>query len=357
MSDGGISSATQLFDGILEGSVPRQVRLFAAQGLLPISRDDVFRLQVLLTSDPDPELAATASAALQQEPEETIVELVEDHEMAPLVLDLLARVRKEEGVWAAIATRSTVSDQTLRMLARHGSALVQDIIITNQTRILDCLEILEDLRDNPDAAPAVVRRVREFEEEFIEKTLKQELVLEESRRGPSIEEALSALRSIGANIPHEDSMPYPRREDPSLAEAARQAGSAHARISSMAVKEQIVLALKGTREERAILINSRNRLVVQSVLSSPKLTDPEIEQFAQARSASDEVLRIICGNRRWLRRYGVVLALVQNPKAPLQTTLRLLSTLNQKDLARVSRNRNVHPVVRRRAEEMWAGRR
>jgi len=53
MADGRIESVDQLIEGILAGTVPRQVRLFAAQGLLPVSRDDLFRLQLLLSADPD----------------------------------------------------------------------------------------------------------------------------------------------------------------------------------------------------------------------------------------------------------------------------------------------------------------
>ena len=53
MTESQSSTADQLFTGILEGKVPRQVRLFAAQGLLPVPREDLLRLQVILTSDPE----------------------------------------------------------------------------------------------------------------------------------------------------------------------------------------------------------------------------------------------------------------------------------------------------------------
>jgi hypothetical protein len=119
----------------------------------------------------------------------------------------------------------------------------------------------------------------------------------------------------------------------------------------MTIKEKIVCALKGTREERAILINSRVRLVVNSVLASPKLSDSEVESFANSRSVSDEVVRIIANNGRWLRLYSIVLALVQNPKIPLQQALRLLPQINSRDMIKISRNRNAHPVIRKRAAQ------
>jgi hypothetical protein len=356
MSDPGITTFQQLYQGILDGKVPRQVRLFTAQGMLPVPREELFCLQLLLSADPDPELATVAVESLKQHPETVFVEWLDEPEIPPMALDLLIRVREEEPVWAAVASHPGVSDETLRVLARHGPVSVQDIIITNQIRIMDCLEILEDLKANPRIAQVVLRRVREFEEEFIEKAIRQQARLEEAEAANiTIEQALAALRAIGAHIPLEEQLPYSTLPEPEVeAELERlrlEGMSVFGRIAHMNVKQKILCALKGSREERAILINSRNRLVVHSVLASPKLSDSEVERYAQSRSVPEEALRIISSNRRWMQMYGVILALVQNPKAPLQTSLRVLAQLNARDLGRVITNRNVHPVVRKRAKE------
>jgi hypothetical protein len=245
----------------------------------------------------------------------------------------------------------------MRMLARHGAPLIQDIIMTNQVRLLAHLEILDDLRANPRVTQVVLRRVREFEEEFIEKAISGQLVASEAA-GISIEEALAALRAIGAHIPREDAMPYPSPDDPGVREEVERLGlSTYGRLARMSVREKVVVALLGAREERTILINSRNRLVVRAVLASPKLTESEVERFAAARSVSDEAIRIIAGNRRWMQQYGVIQALAQNPKTPLQTALHLLPRLSVRDLARLARDRNINPVVRRRAHEFHSRRR
>jgi hypothetical protein len=125
----------------------------------------------------------------------------------------------------------------------------------------------------------------------------------------------------------------------------------------MSVKEKIVCALKGSREERAILINTRNRLVLRAVLACPKVNDVEVERYASSRSVSDEAIRIISANPRWLRLYPVILALALNPKTPIQTSIRILSRLSVRDVARVSRDRNVNPVIRRKAKEFYERRR
>jgi hypothetical protein len=348
------NSAEQLIDGIIAGQVPRQVRLFAAQGLLPVSREDLFRLQLILSADPDPELAAIAAASLGEVTIQVLVDWIRSQPVAPLELDLLARVREEQDIWVAIAQHQNIGDETFRMLASHGPTIVQDVIITNQVKVLNCLEVLEDLKANPQVSQVVLRRVREFEEEFIEKVAaeaEREIEDEQEEARVSISEALEALRAIGAHIPNEAKFPLPHDSDLELEDRIIDANKgALGKILVMGVKEKVLLGMRGTREERAILINSRNRLVMRSVLASPKLNQGEIERFAGSKSVSDEVIRAIANNGKWLRHYPILWAIVQNPKAPVQRALRLLPLLNAKDIKRLTMDRNVSPIVRRQAK-------
>lgn len=358
MADQKAIAASDLIRGIIRGEVPRQVRLFAAQGLLPVSREDLLSLQTVLTSDPDTELAEVAATSLRGEDVETILTWLRSSPPDPLVLDLLIRVLDDEAVWAAVAGHPNVSDETLRVLARNATPIVQDIIITNQMRLFSCLEILDDLRANQQAHQVILRRVREFEEEFIEKVLAEE---EEAlaASGRSIEEAIDALHAIGAHIPKEESMPYPESEDPALVDAINKAGpqSVHARLLKMSVHQRIVCALRGSKEERAILINSRNRLIQRSVLASPKLTDLEVERFASSRSVAEEVIAGIAANRRWTRLYPVIVALVLNPKTPVYTAGKILPQLSPRDKMKVSRDRNLNPATREMAARLMSTRR
>ena len=341
----------ELLDGILEGKVPRQVRLFAAQGLLPIPREDLLRLQVMLSTDPDDELAEISKASVAEVDAEAIVEWLSGYDLEPMVLDLIIRLHEEEVVWVEVARHSRVSDETLRILAKNGSPVVQDIIMTNQVRIFGCLEILDDLRDNSRVSETVLRRVHEFEHEFIEKAIAAE---EEIATGaaPTIEDALNSLRQIGAHIPELERLPYQESDDAGVREAVgktRSTQSTFARLVTMSIKDKVMCALKGTREERSILINSRNRLVVRGVLGSPKLNESEVEKFAGLRTVDAEVLRIIYRHPRWMRRYQVVWQLVSNPKTPVELGMRLVNRLNVRDLKRLSGSRNINPVIRRTA--------
>ena len=129
------------------------------------------------------------------------------------------------------------------------------------------------------------------------------------------------------------------------AEQKRKA-SVTQKIASLSVAQRMSLAMKGSREERAILIRDPNKLVSTAVLSSPKITESEIESIAKMANVSDEILRIVGNNRGWVKNYNVMLALVRNPKSPVALAMNLMSRLNDKDLRQLSTNRNVAEILR-----------
>jgi hypothetical protein len=138
---------------------------------------------------------------------------------------------------------------------------------------------------------------------------------------------------------------------PDIADDEDNEKSAMQRLQEMSVPQKMSRATKGTREERAILIRDPNKLISVAVLSSPKLTDSEVEAIAKMSSVSDEILRIISNNRSWMKNYVVVSALARNPKTPLPVSMNLLNRLNEKDLKVLSTNRNVPEVLRTTARK------
>jgi hypothetical protein len=124
------------------------------------------------------------------------------------------------------------------------------------------------------------------------------------------------------------------------------------RISRLSAAEKIALALKGNQEERLVLIRDSNKMVARAVLQSPKLTDAEIEAYASMKNVTEEVLRLIAMNRAFMKNYAVVRALVNNPRAPIDTTLPLLNRLNDRDMKALMTNKNVAEVLRGMATRM-----
>jgi hypothetical protein len=129
-------------------------------------------------------------------------------------------------------------------------------------------------------------------------------------------------------------------------QSAEQKAATAKRVSEMTVPEKVKAAMKGTREMRSALIRDTNKMVASAVLSSPKLTDQEVESFARMANVSEDILRTIATTRAWVKNYGVLLGLTKNPKTPLALSLTLLHRLNDRDLRGLSIDRNVPEPLR-----------
>jgi hypothetical protein len=127
------------------------------------------------------------------------------------------------------------------------------------------------------------------------------------------------------------------------------------RIAGLNVAKRIALAMKGTREERAILIRDPNRIVTAAVMSSPKMNDTEVAAIAKMQNVSEDVLRTIAKNRGWLKNYSVVLAVVKNPKTPVAMSMNLMMRLSEKDLKLLTTDRNVPDALRTQARRKITG--
>jgi hypothetical protein len=124
------------------------------------------------------------------------------------------------------------------------------------------------------------------------------------------------------------------------------------RIQKLNVSERILLALRGGMEIRSILLRDPNKEVSLTVLENPKITDKEVEMIARSRSVSDEALRRITRKREWMKNYGIIHALVTNPKTPTGVTLPLLSELKTRDLMLLEKNKNVSEGIRSTAKKL-----
>jgi hypothetical protein len=118
------------------------------------------------------------------------------------------------------------------------------------------------------------------------------------------------------------------------------------RLSLMSVSDKIKAAMRGTREERGILIRDPNKLVSLAVLSSPKVNEREIESYAKMANVSEDVLRVIGTSRAWTKSYAIVRSLAFNPKSPIAVSMTLVSRLVEKDLRLLSTDRNIAEPVK-----------
>jgi len=120
----------------------------------------------------------------------------------------------------------------------------------------------------------------------------------------------------------------------------------------MGIGEKIKMALTGDKEWRAILIKDANKLVSAGVIKNPRITDGEILTILKVGIQNDEIVRLICANKEWIKNYMIRKALVSCPKTPLPNALRYLATLTEKDIAGYAKSKNISSVLSTQAKRI-----
>ena len=118
------------------------------------------------------------------------------------------------------------------------------------------------------------------------------------------------------------------------------------RLSRMNVTERMKAAMRGSREDRTILIRDPNKLVSLAVLSSPKVAEQEVEAYAKMASISEDVLRVIGTTRAWVKSYTIIRSLTFNPKTPVGVSMGFVNRLVEKDIRGLATDRNIPEPVK-----------
>lgn len=328
------------------GSVPRELRLMAAQGALPLKTEDLLDLYVLLVDDRDEAVRAAAADSLQKAPAAELRPLLKDKSTPPAVLAWAVRSRPEADLREFALQNVSTPDEAIEAVAAELPEALAELVVINQVRLLRRTSLLEALERNTNLNRDQNRRLRELRESF--------------RIGaePAAPEPPPAPVEPAPPPPPE---PEPEPEAPLSEEEAlarldanerAQEGpvSVVKRIFQMSTAQKVITALKSGREERSILIRDPNRLVCTAVLGSPKLTDAEVESFASMKNVSDEVLRKIGTHREWTKKYSVIANLVKNPRTPVGVSMGLVSRLNPRDIKMLAVDKNVSEAVRKAAQ-------
>ena len=325
---------------IESGQAPRRILEFAARGFVPLSPADLVRAVGSILAAGDPELAALGEETFRSFDVEALHGAARAPEARAEQLDAIARRSHERRVLEGVLQHRSVSDATLVWLARRVPPELQDVLITNQSRLLATPEIVESLFENPDLSTDIRRRADEFLEEFF---LKKER--EEGEPLPEAEEFVEPAPAAApsARAPSAGAAP---------AEEEEVSKDVLIRLTSMSVAQRIRVAFRGNREERLFLVRDTNRLVSTAVLKSPKTNEADAEAIANMKSVSEDVLRAIAHRREWMKKYSLMSAIVRNPRSPIDVTLNLIPRLSQRDQTVLSTDRNVPEAVRVTARRM-----
>jgi len=338
------------------GGVARDLRLMAAQGLLPLTPEDLLELWTGLVADSDEAIRGAAQKSLTDFPAADFLPIVKNRATPTGVLAWAAARRAEPELREAALQNHSLPDEVVEELAPTLPQALAELVVINQTRLLRRTSLLIALESNAGLSNDQKRRLRELRETF--------RVGEQPEAAPAPPPAPEAPAEP-APEPAAEATPQGEifmTEDEAivryLSEEDRQKSekvSAVQKIYRLNTAEKIITALKGTREERSILIRDPNRLVATAVLGSPRITEAEIESISAMKSVSDEILRTIGNHREWTKRYTVLNNLVRNPRTPVGIALSMVPRLSPRDVKSIAVDRNVPEPVRKQAQKFVKG--
>ena len=387
-----IRSANPVVKAVIEGAAPRPAQLAAARGILPLPHGDLLEILVAFAGSEDAELSGHARKTIADQDALILKSSITAAEVSEAVLNYFAALESApKEVHESIITNSrTKPAAILKLVTQTKNADLLDRVSLNQKLLIETPAIIDAIANNPHRSSEAERRVTETKREFFEKERGQEQIagelraqgkeaaaefIEQADFGKSEMSAEDALffaeHVVVPDSETDDSWMglefieelYEETEEQRHAIFNKIIGelkmedmdlpseriSIINRIIKMGMKDRTKLAMKGDREARNILIRDPNRIVAQAVMTNPRITEQEIEKIAGMRTVSEDILRQIAISRQWSRNYQVVHSLAKNPRTPIANVLNILSRLQLRDLAALSKNRNISDAVRRQA--------
>lgn len=274
----------------LRADAPREEKLKAARAEVPLTPADLLPVLFFFSHGTDGEIRDAALKSLREMPETVLLELAASPSLHPQVLSLLARLHfMKPAVAETLAGNPALDEETLAFLVGKG-------------------------------VPAAIGR---FEE---------------------------AARSASSAPPSEGETP--EKEGEEVDEESEEFKSKYQLYQTMGVAEKIKTALTGDKEWRNLLIKDSNKLVTGAVIKNPRITDAEVLTITKSKVQNDEILRLICMNKEWVKNSQIRKALVENSKTPLPFALRFLNSLTEKDLISLAKSKNVSTVIAAQARKI-----
>ena len=118
---------------------------------------------------------------------------------------------------------------------------------------------------------------------------------------------------------------------------------------------KIQLALTGNREERTAILRELNKSLHVHVLRNPGLQLDEVVAIAKMTNVSPDLLMGVANRREWSGRPEVAIALVRNPKTPVDVAVKLLDKVSAADLRFLAKDPNARPPVQAAARKKVLG--
>lgn len=142
-----------------------------------------------------------------------------------------------------------------------------------------------------------------------------------------------------------------RDEDEDGDDEAR-APQLHERMRSLSSAEQQRMAATGSLQERTMLERLYGPNVWEALISSGRLSPPEVARIARKGTVPRPILESIGANGAWLQSTLVQRALLGNPRCPITLAQRVLSAMPKRDLQLVPQQAAYPAPIRQAAKAM-----
>jgi len=292
----------------------------------------------------------------------------------------------------AMADNPSVEEESLDGLAVSGSRAVVEALLKSQ-RVVNSPRLLQAVQSNANLRPSEVgeiasklaaletRRAGDRDatetgvpDEVIESTVTKYLEANAAEVAAEKDKSFEPLGTLHEDASGEAAASAVAKADAAensvAASAAKPEAAAHAKkhaipvhedrrdstlqkIAKLDIKGRIALAMRGSKEDRSILIRDSTKLVPLAVLDSPKVSETEVEGFALQKNVLESVLRAIPMKRKFAKNYNITRNLVFNPRTPLDLSLGLMKNLLIHDLKNLSGNKEVSDTIRKLALRMY----
>jgi len=349
----------RMIELIQASAVPPDIMQSAAQGELALPGEELIEILVYI-ADHTPDFSETARAALANWDFDSLRRVSCDPNACKEVLDyLIAPQNARTDLLPTLLENLSIADDRVAELAATASDETLGVMLKSG-RVNQSIAVLTAVLNNPhlgaveaEAVRARLVPLKEAQEEAIPDVFDEEFNAYLAAHADEIlAEGDKPFQPIGGMYEDILGLDEPETEATGGVAAAKKAtkevrGGALKKISKMDVKGRIQLAMKGSKEERSILIRDGTKIVALAVLDSPKITDSEVEGFASQKNVLEAVLRAIPLKRRFIKQYPIVRNLVFNPRTPLDVSLTLVKNLLVNDLRILSTSKEVSETVRK----------
>lgn len=351
---------------------PGPARMMAARGLAPLPRPrDLLSVLYQLGLDADPGIREAAQRTVRELPDRVLTGALEDPALDARVIDRFAAdVLSRPALLQRVILNPATADATMADLAGAVDAAEVDLIAQNEERLLREPEIIAAMYKNRRARMSTVDRAVELAvrnqievpgipawDEVVSAVLGKGKQPE--ARSAAEDDALFAQAAavMAEDEPRPEAAPAGAEDAPAEPDVEAQARKAAAvPITKMTIPMKVRLATLGNAFARSQLIRDPLRVVALAAIKAPGVTDGEVAKYAGNQALSDDVIHYIADRREWTKLYNVKLSLVQNPKTPMQASVRFMSHLREKDLRNVSRSKSVPTAVAAQARKLLSAR-